>query len=421
MLILLAGVVGALHVGKLPPALPAIRDALGLSLLASGVLLSLVQSGGMLLGLAIGVATESLGLRRSLLIGLSTLTLTSVLGGFASTPAPLMLLRALEGFGFMMVVVPGPSLLRRLLPAQRLPGRLGLWSAYMPTGTALAMLAGAWAITWMRWNTWWWLVGGVTALMTLAIWRVIPADPAPAARGAHATPNSPATPGAQSSWTSRLRETLSHRGPWLIALTFCMYAGQWAAVIGFLPSIYAEAGIQGLTAGLLTAIVSASNIIGNLAAGKLLQRGWAALTLCAMALGSMAVGALVAFGAIRLGTLTEASGSLAWLGNPPSAVRYAGVLLFSTVGGLIPGAMFALCVRLAPGPATVATTVGLMMQWSAIGQFVSPPVVAWWVGVAGGWHATGWFCALSGLVGVAIATRFDGAIKAAARQQPGAL
>lgn len=37
-----AGMVAAFHVGKLPPALPAIRDELGLGLVAAGWLVALM-------------------------------------------------------------------------------------------------------------------------------------------------------------------------------------------------------------------------------------------------------------------------------------------------------------------------------------------------------------------------------------------
>ena len=47
--VIAAGVVAALHVGKLPPALPVLKDVLGISLLQAGFLLSLVQLAGMTL------------------------------------------------------------------------------------------------------------------------------------------------------------------------------------------------------------------------------------------------------------------------------------------------------------------------------------------------------------------------------------
>ena len=46
-LVVLAGGVAALQVGKLPPALPALQAELGLTLVQSGFLLSMVQLAGM--------------------------------------------------------------------------------------------------------------------------------------------------------------------------------------------------------------------------------------------------------------------------------------------------------------------------------------------------------------------------------------
>ncbi|HMO60273.1 MAG TPA: branched-chain amino acid ABC transporter permease, partial [Roseiflexaceae bacterium] len=70
LVVLLAGVTAALHVGKLPPAVTALQDALGLTLVQAGFLLSLVQLAGMCAGVAFGVLADGLGLRRSLLLGL---------------------------------------------------------------------------------------------------------------------------------------------------------------------------------------------------------------------------------------------------------------------------------------------------------------------------------------------------------------
>ena len=61
LLVILAGVVAALHIGKLPPAIPVLRDALGLTLVQAGFLLSLVQLAGMTTGVVFGVVADGLG------------------------------------------------------------------------------------------------------------------------------------------------------------------------------------------------------------------------------------------------------------------------------------------------------------------------------------------------------------------------
>mgnify|MGYP006203895031 FL=1 len=72
-IVIIAGMVAALHIGKIPPAIPVLRDALGVSLVEAG---------------------------------------------------------------FLLVVLPVPSLIRQLVSPSRLALHLGLWGTYMATGTS---------------------------------------------------------------------------------------------------------------------------------------------------------------------------------------------------------------------------------------------------------------------------------------------
>ena len=375
LLVILAGVVAALHIGKLPPAIPVLRDALGLTLVQAGFLLSLVQLAGMTLGVVFGVVADSLGSRRSMTLGLVLLAIVSALGGLTQAVAPLMLLRAAEGFGFLLVVLPAPGLVRSLVEPRRASAMMGLWGAYMPLATALALLFGPLAIATIGWRGWWGALAALSAAMAMWLRHAVPAD-APRA--------------AASSLPSlaRLRMTLAAPGPWLVAVSFAMYSGQWLAVIGFLPSIYVQSGIAGAAAGVLTAVVAAGNMVGNIASGRLLQRGVAPSRLLTIGFATMGLAATASF----------AGGGDAGLAP---ALRYAAVLLFSSVGGLIPATLFALAVRLAPGEGTLATTLGWVQQWSALGQFAGPPLVAAVASATGGWQWT-WVvtgaCSVAGLL-----------------------
>ena len=108
--VILAGVCAALHVGKLPPAIPALQQALGITLVQAGFLLSMVQLAGMSVGVAVGALADSLTPRRSMLIGLVVQAVAGAAGGFAPDVAVLMALRAAEGFGFLLVVLAAPAL-----------------------------------------------------------------------------------------------------------------------------------------------------------------------------------------------------------------------------------------------------------------------------------------------------------------------
>ncbi len=372
--ILAAGVGAAMHIGKLPPALPVLGQVLGVTLLQAGFLLSSMQLAGMLLGLLTGLVVQRVGLKRSMMLGLLVISLGSALGALADSAAWLLATRAMEGLGFLWVVLPAPALLRQSVSPERVNRVMGFWGAYMPLGTSLGLLLGPYvmhlAMPDMGWRLWWGVLSGWCALLALLVFWLIPADAQPAT--------------IKAANQKILGLTLRSRPAWLLALSFAVYSGQWLAVVGFLPTIYSLAGVASAHAGWLTALAAAANIVGNVSAGRLLERGVRPLTLLRTAFVAMAVGAVLAF-----------------LPQLDVRLQYAAVLVFSAVGGLIPATLFSLSVRLAPNPVAVSSTVGWMQQWSAIGQFAVPPLVAWVAVKAGGWQLTGMVsivCCAAGLL-----------------------
>lgn len=390
-----AGVAAALHIGKLPPAIAALQAALGLTLVEAGFLLSTVQVAGMAAGIAFGALADRLGARRALVAGLVLLAAASAAGAAASTPGALLALRAVEGFGFLLAVLPAPGLVRRLAPPERVQAVLGLWGAYMPLATALALLLGPWAVDALGWRGWWALLAALTGAAALALLRVVPADAAPTT----AAGSAPAP-----TLSQRLAQTLTAGPPWLVAAAFGCYSSQWLAVIGFLPTVVAETGWPPAAVGALAALVAAANIAGNVGAGRLLQRGVAPPRLLAAGFAAMGLAALAAFS-----------------GDPglPPAARYAALLAFSGCGGLVPTTLFSLAARAAPGPQALATTVGWMQQGSALGQFSGPPVVAWIAERAGGWQWTGAATASAALAGLALSAAIARWLRRGAGPDPG--
>jgi CP family cyanate transporter-like MFS transporter len=393
--VVLAGVAAALHLGKLPPAVPALQATMGIDLVEAGFLLSLVQVAGMCLGIVFGLMADAIGLRRSMLAGLAVVTVASVLGGLVGStadPGPgairwLFALRALEGLGFLLAVMPGPALIRSLAPPSAEKKALGLWGAYMPLGVALALLLGPALIAWGGWPGWWWVLSLVSAGAALWVLLVVPADGRPTVASETPSP---------SSWSARLLDTARSGGPWTLASAFAVYSSQWMAVIGFLPAIYADAGVPAAWNAALTALAAAMNIVGNVSGGRFLQHGVAPQRLLRWGFVAMALGSVAAFAQVGP---AESATSL------PPALRYVAVCLFSLAGGMIPATLFMLSTRLAPGPSTVSTTVGMMQQASSLGQFIAPPVVAWIAHRAGGWQWT-WVVTLAcSLAGLALAAR----------------
>jgi MFS family permease len=379
----------ALHIWKVPPALPQLQAAFGLSLVASGFLLSAVQLGGLILGLPIALVAERIGLRRCVLTGLAILAAASALGAWLNASLLVLVCRAAEGCGVLMVAMPIPALIRRLVPPGQLSRIMGLWGSYMPLGTVIILLAGSWILRLGDWRLLWSLLAVLTVCCLVLTLRLVPPDPV-------ADAGQP-----RDSAMLLARTTLGAVNVWLVALIFGLYAGQWMAVIGFLPTIYAAQGIGGTTAGLLTAIVAGANAIGNLSAGRLLHQGVAGWKLLVAGLATMILCAWGAFGA-----------------GLPAAGQFVAVLMFSMVGGLVPTTLFVLALALAPTPQTTSTSIGWMQQCSSLGQFVGPPIVAWVVNRAGGdwqwtWTATAAFAATGIVLAVLIGLRTRTAVRPA--------
>jgi len=372
--VLLGGVIAALHVGKVPPALPALRQDLGLDLVNAGFVVSAFNVLGMSLGVLVGALADRLGRRRLVLLGLLSLTLGGTMGALVQGLPLLLVSRVLEGLGFMAVSVASPPLIMAAATSRDRPRALALWSTFMPAGMALAMVAAPQVQAMVGWRGLWLLIAALALMGTVVITRMT-RD----LRTAHAAPTGPA-------WRV-VSETLSRPRLLLLGVVFGAYAFQWMAVMVWLPSFLPAAmGVAPAVAALLTALVVIANVPGNILGGWLLHKG---LTIRVLAPAVAACMALCA-----LGLFTELL---------PHPARFALALAFSLIGGVIPAVLFASAPLHAPSPGHLAAANGLLMQGSNIGQFMGPPLVAAAVTAVGGaWSgALGPVFAAAGLTALA--------------------
>ena len=104
-----ASVVAALHVGKLPPALPVPQKVRAISQLQADFLLSLIQLAGVTLALFTGLLAQCNGLERSMVAGFLMRGCASALGGLAQRAAWLLAPRVLKGVGPLWIGLPAPA------------------------------------------------------------------------------------------------------------------------------------------------------------------------------------------------------------------------------------------------------------------------------------------------------------------------
>lgn len=348
------GIVAALSVGKVPPAMPFLRADLSLGLVEGGFVVSVFNTLAMALGLMVGVLADRLGRRRLLGVGFACLAGGGLLGAFADGLTVLLVSRFIEGIGFILVAVSSPAIVIAAAAPQDRALALSLWSVFTPAGMALALVTAPPLLHALDWR---------------AVWLVIAAAGLVALVGVTWATRRVELPQALAGSPLRtVVETLSRPGLRWLALAFGAYAFQWVSLMVWLPTFLAEdLGATIATAALLTALVVAVNVPSNVLAGWLLGRGVARVVLL--------VGGSAAMGLAGWGIFTEAL---------PGGLRFALCVVFSFVGGVVPASLFAGTAAHAPSPGHMGAANGLLMQGSNAGQFIGPPIVAAAVASAGG-------------------------------------
>ncbi|WP_339526066.1 MFS transporter [Pseudomonas sp. EA_35y_Pfl2_R111] len=370
LLLVSAGTVAAVQVGKAVIAAPVLQADLGISLADIGWLTGIFALLGLIGGIPTGALAASFGSRRILLIGLLTTILGAACGAVATGLPALLLSRIIEGAGFLMITVAAPSLLAQVTERADRDFAFALWSCFMPAGIALAMLAGP---LFESWRVLWWASGGLALLVYLLVWLIIP--------------NS----GERQAWSWRSLKAnsitvLSARAPVVLAVMFALYGLMFFALFSFLPVLLMERmEVSHRSAGLLSALATAANILGNLAAGVLLSRG--------ITRASLLVGASLTMGLTSLGI---------FLSLLPDTGTFMLCVVFSAVGGLIPAALLSAAPLVAPTAGLVPVVLGLIIQGNNLGQIIGPIAVGSAI-QAFGWSSAAVLVAAASLVAVAVA------------------
>lgn len=368
-----AGVVAALQVGKLIIAAPLLRKDLGLDLASIGALAAVFSLLGMFGGIAAGGVITRYGARRMLLAGLAATAAGAVLGAAAPTYGVLLASRVVEGLGFLMISVAGPAALQRMVSASDRDFAFALWSCYMPAGMAIAMLASQ---AFGDWRAYWWCAGAAVAVALVSVAALAPATP----------------PGARLSWRSLRQDTVDTvgaPGPGLLALSFTLYSLMFFALFSFLPVLLMEQmGVSHRTAGLLSALASAVNVVGNLAAGVMLSRGVGRPVLL--------IGACLIMGAASLGI---------FLPLLPAPATFLLCVLFSAVGGLIPATLLSSAPIVASSAALLPVVIGLIVQGNNLGQILGPVAVGSAIDRFG-WSSAAVIVAGAAVMGTAVVAAF---------------
>lgn len=383
--VIAAGIVAAAYVGKLPPAIPLLREEFNLSLVAAGWVNSTFNTLAVTTAVFFGALAARYGALRCCAAGLIAMMLGGLLGAAAAGATALFASRILEGAGFIAIAVSAPTLVAAASAPRELNLTLGLWSTYLPFGASLSMLASPILLGPLGWRGFWLVIVLMTLACAAALMRTRGAFSA--ARSGSAIP--------LASMVQALRQT----GPWWLALGFGCYTLMFYAIMVWLPTfLVQQRGASVTAAALLTALVVGVNVCGNLFGTWLVHR--------AAPRGHVISCAFLVAAACSCGIFSSAL---------PDALRAVLCMLLMLAGGTIPAAVLSGSQIYARDASQISGIQGLIVQVAQLGPFFGPPLIAAVVADAGNWAAARWVLLAAAALGTLfgqLAARTERALRA---------
>ncbi|MFJ7908105.1 CynX/NimT family MFS transporter [Kitasatospora sp. NPDC096204] len=251
-------------VTSLGPLLDQVRDDLGMNPTLAGLLTAVPSLCFALFGFAAPAAARRIGPIAVVTAGMGAITAGVLARSFAGGTAVFLLLTALAMAGVAVSNVLLPVVIKRYFP-EKVGPMIGLYSMALSAGTALAALVSV-PLTNALGGDWRHGLGVWAALGALALVLWLPVLIAKRERGER----------ADGAALARLPITRS-RTAWALACFFGLQATGAYVVMGWLPKIFQDAGVDKGTSGVLLAVtmvigVPVSFVLPNLAARRGDQR-----------------------------------------------------------------------------------------------------------------------------------------------------
>lgn len=340
LLLIGCGVVAAAHIGKVAPAIPTLKDELGIGDLAAGIMLASISVAAALFAYPLGRYLRRFEPSRVLVTALLWLAVLSIAGAALTQAVPLIVTRAAESVGYLVVVLVVPALLRSTAAVPDRRYVMALWGTFMPIGAGLALLVAPALLSRWGWQSLWIASGLACVVIAAAVQAMRPAL------------------GASSPESDLVADLSPMRGDLIrLAAIFGLYAATWLAVLGLLPTALYEAGASLRFASMMTGLAVVLNAPGNFAAAHLARRGASPRRVVMIGATGIAISSWAIYA------------DHGW-----TALVIVGAVVFSFISGFIPASLFGELNRVGD-PRLVPTATGALVQGSGVGQLIGPPAL----------------------------------------------
>jgi MFS family permease len=243
----LASVVAAFNQFKVPPIMPVLMETFQIDLTQAGLLMSILAVIGLVLALPTGIILQRLGSKATILIALGLMTIGSVIGALSATYIFLLSSRVLEGMGIGLIGVAAPATIAMWFPADRQGTPMGIWATWVPVGSVAAYNLAPILTPSLGWAAVWW-IGAGSALIMMVFSGLLITRPPVSARAHSSAREAPS-----------LREALSNRSIWLLALEFACFNLALISIATYYPTFLNQ--VRGYPLGQAAFISSITTIL----------------------------------------------------------------------------------------------------------------------------------------------------------------
>jgi MFS family permease len=363
--LLTASVAAPLNQFKVPPILPLLMDAFGLSVGRVGLLMSVFALTGLILAIPAGFIFQKLGYRITGLLAVGSVIVGASIGAVSTNTSIMLISRVIEGVGMSFMTVVAPAVIAIWFVADERGTPMGVWATWFPLGSTSMFLVAPLIVGRWNWQGVWWFGCSFALVAWLLYYFFI--KPAPVQF------TSVGNSGESERVTGRdLRAVLRNRDLWLISFLFCCFTFTIVSFVTWTPTfLNAVRGASLARASFLISLVTMFSIVSLPISGWISDRMGSRKVVCVIPM-----------------VLLMALWPLAFFAREGLFLLL--VIAIGLVGGFVPTGVFSAGSEVVGDERLTGMAMAVIMVGQNAGMLLGPLVFGWTVEATGGWQIPFW-------------------------------
>ncbi len=374
IIVLLTSISAPLNQFKVPPVMPLLMEAFGLSAGWVGLLMSIFALTGLILAIPAGFIFQRLGYRVTGLVAIWAITAGAALGALSKSLEAILTSRFVEGAGMSLMSVLAPAIIALWFSADKRGKAMGIWAIWVPLGSTIMFVLAPPLAVHGSWRGVWWFGFFYTVVAGLLFYLFIKSGARPS--------SDQSNPGSTKDSTGRgLWGVLRNRDLWLISFLFGCFNFVYVAFITWAPTFLHQ--IRGASMGRASFLVSVTSILTIAScpmAGWISDKIGSRKIICVLPLVPMAF----------LFPLNSSVNENLFL---------ALAIGIGFCGGFVPSAVFSAGVEVVGNERLAGMAMAVIQIGQNSGMLLGPLVFGWVVESWGGWSIAFWILAPVSVLG----------------------